>query len=199
MTAGENGRHAAHTTDEREAPDAASTDEPPMDDCPDLPPTRGEFNPLTVRGRLKQDPIRLLVIPAAIVGATLGILTWAMSNTDDTHTVDVSVTPTTDDYPGCVGVEGFYAVKGTDCRDLPIVTDPGALGPPNTGGPAGGTDWVPAFPGSNVWLPKYQVGAQLFVKQPGSRVPVPEGYDEIGRGPNGLIFYWRPNDVPPPA
>ena len=162
----------------------------------------GRRTAVAVREVLRENPIRLLVIPALIVLATVGtlaVLLWAVVESGDRRTVATSTAPSIDDNPSCDGVEALYAVKGTDCRDLPVVTAPGALGPPNTGGPAGGTDWLPALPGSNVWIPEYQISGRLFVKMPGSPVPVPEGYEKIGPGPNGMVFYWRPDDIPPPA
>jgi hypothetical protein len=91
----------------------------------------------------------------------------------------------------CEGVKLHYGIHGTDCRSLPIVTPSGALGPANTGGPAGGTDWVQAYPGSNVWIPDYQISGRLLVVPTGSNQPPPPGYEMIGRAPDGATFYWR--------
>ncbi|NTY60700.1 hypothetical protein [Mycolicibacterium sphagni] len=92
----------------------------------------------------------------------------------------------------CEGISHLYAIHGTDCRDLPVVTTPGALGPANTGGPAGGTDWEPAYPGSNIWIPDYQISGRLFVIPAGSHQPPPVGYERLGQTPSGATLYWRP-------
>lgn len=79
---------------------------------------------------------------------------------------------------------------------MPVVTAPGALGPANTGGPGGGTDWEPAYPGSNVWLPEETVSGRLVIHLPGTGTPAPEGYEKIGETPDGAILYWRPYGHP---
>jgi hypothetical protein len=96
----------------------------------------------------------------------------------------------------CEGVQLHYGIHGTDCRSLPVVTASGELGPANTGGPAGGTDWVQAYPGSNVWIPDYQISGRLLVVPAGSQQPPPQGYENIGRAPDGATFYWRADNDP---
>ncbi|MBO0677334.1 hypothetical protein JRC04_07655 [Mycolicibacterium sp. S2-37] len=194
MTDDDIGRHTTLVTDQRpalELPVGYRPPPPPVILAPSKPP---------VWDTLRQNPIRLILIPAAIVLSALGalaVLLWIVAEEEHRHAVQTSATKNAD--AGCEGAEAHYALKGTDCRDLPVVTDPGALGPANTGGPAGGTDWLPAYPGSNIWIPEYQVSGRLLVKLPGSQVPVPEGYQELGPGPDGMIFYWRPDDLPPPS
>lgn len=96
----------------------------------------------------------------------------------------------------CEGVTLHYGIHGTDCKSLPIVTAPGALGPANTGGPGGGTDWTQAYPGSTVWIPDYQISGRLLVLPAGSPKPPPEGYEKIGRTLDGATLYWRTDDSP---
>ena len=93
----------------------------------------------------------------------------------------------------------LYELHGTDCAKLPIVTDPGALGPANAGGPGGGTDWEPAYPGSNVWIPEDQITGRLFVVLPDSSVAPPDGDKQIGQLPDGATLYWDPTAAPDPA
>ena len=90
----------------------------------------------------------------------------------------------------------LYELHGTDCAKLPIITAPGELGPANSGGPDGGTDWEPAYPGSNVWIPEDQITGRLFVLLPDSTVAPREGDQEIGRLPDGAVLYWDPTPDP---
>ena len=90
----------------------------------------------------------------------------------------------------------LYELHGTDCAKLPIVTEPGALGPANAGGPDGGTDWEAAYPGSNVWIPADQITGRLFVLLPDSTVVPPDGDQQIGRLPDGATLYWDPTPDP---
>lgn len=96
----------------------------------------------------------------------------------------------------CAGVAYHDGVHGTDCKSMPILTAPGALGPANTGGPAGGTDWEPAYPGSNVWIPEFQISGRLVVFPAGTTRPPPAGYERLGMTPDGATLYWRPSDHP---
>lgn len=91
--------------------------------------------------------------------------------------------------------EDHYGIKGTDCRSLPVVTAPGELGPASAG-LAVGTDWVEAYPGSNVWIPDHQISGNLYVHDPDSAALPPEGYQEIGKTPTGEILYWLPTEQP---
>jgi hypothetical protein len=93
----------------------------------------------------------------------------------------------------------LYELHGTDCAKLPIVTDPGELGPANAGGPGGGTDWEQAYPGSNVWIPEDQISGRLFVLLPDSSVVPPEGEEQLSRLPDGTTLYWDPTPAPATA
>lgn len=109
--------------------------------------------------------------------------------------------PSTTPAPGaaadyCEGVAILYGIHGTDCRSMPVVSAPGALGPANTGGPGGGTDWKPALPGSDVWIPEEQISGRLLVYPPGSGLTPPAGYEKIGKTPEGAILYWQAHDHP---
>lgn len=155
-------------------------------------------------GTLRRHPVRHVLVPAfvalGIVLAVAGLISLVDTRlvaTREPATLTTSQDP--DGLPFCDGTETHYAVKGTDCRLLPIVTAPGALGPPNTGGSIDGIDWVPAYPGSNVWIPEHQISGRLYVKSPGSRVPVPPGYVEIGRTPTGSVLYWRTDPIESPS
>jgi hypothetical protein len=110
------------------------------------------------------------------------------------HSPPTTPAPTAAD--SCEDEAILHGVHGTDCRPMPVVTAPGALGPANTGGPAGGTDWEPAFPGSNVWIPEETVSGRLVVYLPRSGAPAPKGYEKIGQTPDGAILYWQPYDHP---
>jgi hypothetical protein len=82
-------------------------------------------------------------------------------------------------------------VRDASSGKMPIITVPGELGPPNTGRSVCGTHWVPAYPGSNVWIPEDQISGRLFVLLPGSDMDPPEGYVEIGRTTDGAVLYWQ--------
>ena len=89
-----------------------------------------------------------------------------------------------------------HGVHGKD-SSMPVITAPGELGPPSTGWSVCGTDWHPAYPGSNVWLPDEQLSGKLFVQLPGSDMQPPDGYEEIRRTPDGAVLYWMPTEPAP--
>lgn len=134
-------------------------------------------------------------VAAGIFVATLtGSIALIVSVTEtNRHSAPTTPAPTTAD--DCDGEAILHGVHGTDCRPMPVVTAPGALGPANTGGPGGGTDWEPAFPGSNVWIPEETVSGRLVVHLPGAGA-APKGYEKIGQTPDGAILYWQPYDHP---
>jgi hypothetical protein len=147
--------------------------------------------------RWPADRVFAALVAAGIFVATLIGSVALIANVTERERYSPQTTPVpsaTDAY--CEGVVILYGIHGTDCRSMPVVTAPGALGPPNTGGPGGGTDWKPAFPGSNVWIPEEQISGRLVVHLPGSGVPPPEGYEKIGQTPDGAILYWQPHDHP---
>lgn len=91
-------------------------------------------------------------------------------------------------------------IHGTDSKDMPIITKPGELGPPDTSLFPGGQGWEEAYPGSGVWIPQEQISGKLFI-QPPDRPDLlpPYGYEEIGRAPDGAILYWpEPSNYPQP-
>lgn len=151
------------------------------------PPTGGRWPP---------DRVFAALVAAGIFVATLVGSIALIVNVTESERYSPRVTPASsaDDY--CDGLAILYGIHGTDCWPMPVVTAPGALGPANTGGPGGGTDWEPAFPGSNVWLPKQELSGRLFIQPPRSGVPPPEGYEKIGQTPDGAILYWQPYDHP---
>jgi hypothetical protein len=87
-------------------------------------------------------------------------------------------------------VDGLH---GTGAKDLPIITQPGEPGPPNTGTFPGGTDYVEAIPGSGVWIPSDQISGKLWMpSQPGDLAP--PNYEEIA--PN--VWWPQPPAIDPP-
>jgi hypothetical protein len=131
------------------------------------------------------------IFVATLIGSIALIVKVTESKSHSTPTPPI---PTADD--PCDDESILHGIHGTDCRPMPVVTAPGALGPANTGGPAGGTDWEPAFPGSNVWIPEETISGKLVVHLPDSGVPPPEGYEMIGQTPDGAVLYWRRYDTP---
>lgn len=147
------------------------------------------------------DRVRLVLIAALSVIALEGaVFAVSLHGTDDAPPSASLPAPVVSSQHGgdgsCTAGEPFYATHGTDCHELPIVTGKGELGPANTGGPGGGTDWEPAYPGSNVWIPDYQISGRLYVQSPGSRVTPPVGYEKLGQAPNGATLYWLPANLP---
>lgn len=150
-------------------------------------------------GRPRRSVVRIALIAALLVIAIQGAVAVAIL-TQKRDSPSAAKLPAGSGIPGsdvvCEGVTLHYGIHGTDCKSLPIVTPPGALGPANTGGPAGGTDWTQAYPGSNVWIPDYQISGRLLVVPAGSRQPPPPGYEMIGHAPDGSRFYWRSDETP---
>lgn len=146
--------------------------------------------------RWPADRVVAAAFAAGIFAATLVGSAALMVNIAENKRHSPPATPPSTAGEDCEGVAVLYGIHGTDCRPMPVVTAPGALGPANTGGPGGGTDWDPAFPGSNVWIPEEHVSGRLVVHVPDSGVPPPEGYEIVGQTPDGAVLYWQPHDHP---
>ncbi len=146
----------------------------------------------------RPERVRLILIVVGIaVAIVLGGTALVFDFTGIGHRETAPVTPQPIPTPprnpqsSCDWDTAHEGVHGTDCRALPVVTAPGELGPAGTGSTVGGTNWEPAFPGSNVWIPEQQISGRLFVERPGSKVPPPDGYVVIGHAPDGSVLYWQ--------
>lgn len=152
------------------------------------PPTGRRWSPDRVFAAL----VAAGIFVAILVGSVALIVNVTES---ERHSTTTTPAPSgVADY--CEGLAILYGIHGTDCWPMPVVTAPGALGPANTGGPGGGTDWEPAFPGSNVWMSKQELSGRLFIQPPRSDVLPPEGYEKLGQTPDGAILYWQPYGHP---
>lgn len=101
-------------------------------------------------------------------------------------------TPTDPADPTHLSESTLDGIHGTGSHDMPIITAPGALGPPSTGMVPGGTTYVEAIPGSGVWLPSDQISGKLWMPSyPGELAP--HGYEEIAPG----IWWPQPPSVDP--
>lgn len=83
-------------------------------------------------------------------------------------------------------------IHGAGSNDMPIITEPGELGPHSTGMFPGGTTYVEAIPGSGVWIPSDQISGKLWMPSyPGELAP--PNYAEIAPG----IWWPQPPSVDP--
>ena len=143
------------------------------------------------------------VVVANLIGATGLVVYWEqfgrqMSPAEQPATAPSSENGRAQQDP-CADwkLDGIHhGIHGTD-NSMPVITDPGELGPPSTGWSVCGTDWHPAYPGSNVWLPEEQISGRLFVQLPDSDMQPPDGYEEIRRTPDGAVLYWMPSEPGP--
>lgn len=162
-----------------------------------LDPRKFDVTKLTAGRKVPVGFIRgllLSVLVANVLGSAALIIDWAAEQQSSTRAQATATratpAPDTRTVP-CVDLSPEQRSQNPNCNLLPIVTKPGELGPANTAGPFGGTDWVPAYPGSNVWIPAEQISGRLFVQLPGSDVPPPEGFVEIGKTPDGAVLFWK--------
>lgn len=74
------------------------------------------------------------------------------------------------------GVDG---VHGTGDRSMPVILQPGELGP---------FGYEEAVPGTGIWLPQDEISGKMVIVAPGELAP--SGYEQIGTAPDGSGVWW---------